>query len=171
MGRAEEARGRMARERATAPAQALAQTVSHDEESRNAIVLLLLTIGGATLAHRGFHLLANCRKVEIVKPAKVAKVVVKATRAKKAAPAPVVEEKKDRLEKYLRAWTVASDGPPLPASEFMKGIQAHWASNYRGEPVPTACALGKALVLLYRKDKKNGKQCYFAKLRKVMIAA
>lgn len=157
--RADEAWARMEREKQAAPAQAKASGVTEQEEQVMAILLLLLSVVGATMAHRSYATLRGAFvEAPAPKPVRVA--------AKKAVS--VVEMgQKEKLDACLATCTAeASDGPLVGSDKFRVMVADYWRAHHNGEPVPSQKAIGQAMAARYKrgKDPKSGKIGYHARI-------
>jgi len=157
--RADEALARMEREKAAAPVQAKAGGVSEREEEAMAVLLLLLSVVGATMAHRSYAALTGAF-VDAPAPK------VRRDPAKKA-PSAIEMGQKEKLDACLDTCTAAApDGPLVGSDKFRVMVADYWRAHHNGEPVPSQKAIGQAMALRYKrgKDTKSGKVGYYAKI-------
>jgi hypothetical protein len=150
-------------EKASAPKQAKAAGVSAAEENIMAVLLLLLTIGGATLTHRGWHLITT--SVVIVMPAKIKRDPVAKPVVKQIA-APV--ETADGLKEFIAQCVTPTEGEPTTStSSAHAALEDWWRIRQKGKPCPTAKAFGDAMTVAGIKRKKvKGRIHYQARLEK-----
>lgn len=163
-GRLLAAQARMDAEKAQAPSAPKQAGESAQEETLMAVLLLLVTIVGATFFERGVKEIQGALSRDVPGKKRAAPVERKLA---VVAEAPAPGKKKSDMDGFLDSWTETSEGPPLQAGEFYKCLVAHWAQHHPGKNVPTTTALGRALGERYAKVKTGGKQCYMAKLRRL----
>lgn len=161
--RLDKAMARMSAEKASAPSAPKQSGESEREEMFMAIILLLLSVVGATFFERG---VADAREAFRWEEPKKARPLFVRKAEVVAEPLPAGKKKSD-MDGFLDSWTEKSDGPPLSAGEFKKCLAAHWAQYHPGKAVPSDTALGRALGQRYDKAKTGGKQCYFARLKRL----
>jgi hypothetical protein len=160
--RVTEALARMASEKGKAPKQAKAAGVSEREEEVMAILLLLLSVVGATMAHRGYRQMTSA-----FTDAPAPKV--KREPAKKVAAATEMGQR-EKLEKCLDTCTSeAPDGPLVGSDKFRQMVHDYWRAHHPSEPVPSQRAIGGMMGKEYKnyrkgKDTKTGNIGYFAKI-------
>jgi hypothetical protein len=160
--RMSDALARMEREKAAAPAQAKAASASAEEEQIMAVLLLLFTVIGATLTHRGQHLI------------KASFVTIPEPKAKReSAPKPVAKpvapiEATDGLKEFIGQAVTATEGEPTTsAKDAYAAMCSWWAVRQAGKPCPKEKAFGDAMTVAGIKRKKvKGRIHYQAKLEK-----